>query len=73
MTDSTKQPFFMTVFSLVLPQSHGGGEVQTKSSDTATLKKKISEALQRSLDSCRENCFDCVNPVQAGAAQEAEE
>jgi len=40
MTDITKQSFFMTVFSLVLPQSLGGGEVQKTSSDTETLKKQ---------------------------------
>lgn len=38
--DRHHKTVFVTVFSLVLPQSHGGGEVQKKSSDTETLKKR---------------------------------
>lgn len=73
MTDITKRSFFTTVFSPVLPQFHGGGEVQKKSSDTEILKKKISEALQKSLDSCGEDCSGCVHPVQLRTAQGAEQ
>lgn len=59
MTDITEQCLFITVSPLVLPQTHGGGEVQQKSSDTETLKKDLWGLAKESWF-MQENYFDFV-------------